>query len=345
MSEADASATPETRVSGAKSGLPLEPRLRIGVQTMHRRSEPAQGPWTPTIDELQTHVQLIDGCGYDSLWVGDHVAFTTPILDPLLQLAQAAVLSRRLVLGTAVYLVPLRPPGLIAKMVSSLDHVTEGRLIFGVGAGGEFPKEFELCGVPVSERGSRLTESMEVLRKIWTGGQVSHQGRHFQFGEVSMQPPPRQRGGPPMWCGGRSDAALARAAKLADGWISYVVTPAMFAESIATITRFAAGCERRMTSFGTAHLLFLRIDDDPAEAFRAANQCLSVRYAMDFSKPTRRYAALGRPADIAAQVRAFHDAGARHLVLDFVGPCEDRHRQIERFAADVMPLIKDLQQG
>lgn len=345
MSKADASATPETRVSGAKSGLPLEPRLRIGVQTMHRRSEPAQGPWTPTIDELQTYVDLIDGCGYDSLWVGDHVAFTTPILDPLLQLAQAAAVSRRLVLGTAVYLVPLRPPGLIAKMVSSLDHLTEGRLIFGVGAGGEFPKEFELCGVPVSERGSRLTESMEVLRKLWSGGPASHQGRHFQFGEVAMQPPPRQRGGPPMWCGGRSDAALARAAKLADGWISYVVTPAMFAESIATITRFAAERERRMTSFGTAHLLFLRLDDDPAEAFRAANQCLSVRYAMDFTKPTRRYAALGRPADIAAQVRAFHDAGARHLILDFVGPYEDRHRQIERFAADVMPLIKDLQQG
>src|ERR1700735_5527073 len=159
MSDADASEIPATRVSGTKSGLPLETRLRIGVQTMHRQSEPGQGSWTPTIDELRTHVQLIDACGYNSLWVGDHVAFTTPILDPLLQLAQAAVVSRRLILGTAVYLVPLRSPGLIAKMVSSLDHLTEGRLIFGVGAGGEFPKEFELCGVPVSERGSRLTES------------------------------------------------------------------------------------------------------------------------------------------------------------------------------------------
>ncbi|HTV98620.1 MAG TPA: TIGR03619 family F420-dependent LLM class oxidoreductase [Steroidobacteraceae bacterium] len=319
--------------------------MRIGVQTMHRRSEPASAPWLPTIDELQTHVQLIDACGYDSLWAGDHVAFAIPILDPLLQLAQAAVLSRRLLLGTAVYLVPLRAPGSIAKMVSSLDHLTEGRLIFGIGVGGEFPKEFELCGVPVNERGSRLTESMEVLRKIWSGRPVSHRGRHYQFSEVAMQPPPRQRGGPPMWCGGRSDAALARAAQLADGWISYVVTPAMFAESMAKIARFAMECERRMTSFGAAHLLFLRLDDDPAEAFRAANQCLSARYAMDFSKPTRRYAALGRPADIAAQARAYYHAGARHLILDFVGPYEDRDRQIERFAADVMPLIRDLTQG
>ena len=72
---------------------------------------------------------------------------------------------------------------------------------------------------------------------------------------------------------------------------------------------------------------------------------MSARYAMDFSKPTRRYAALGRPADIAAQVRAYHSAGARHIILDFVGPYEDRDRQIERFAADVMPLVKDLMQG
>jgi len=344
MSETAAS-TASARGSVDPSPLALEPRLRIGVQTMHRRSEPASGPWLPTIDELQAHVQLIDRCGYDSLWVGDHVAFAIPILDPLLQLAQAAVVSRRLILGTAVYLVPLRPPGPIAKMVSSLDHLTEGRLIFGVGVGGEFPKEFELCGVPVNERGSRLTESMEVLRKLWSGEPVSHRGRHFEFGEVAMQPPPRQTGGPPMWCGGRSDAALARAARLADGWISYVVTPAMFAESVAKIASFAAARERRVASFGTAHLLFLRLDDDPSEAFRAANQCLSVRYAMDFSKPTRRYAALGRPADIAAQVRAYHDAGVRHLILDFVGPYEDRDRQIERFSVDVMPLIKDLTQG
>ena len=95
--------------------LPLAPKLRIGVQTIHRRTEPATGPWLPRIDELVHLVELVDRCGYDSLWVGDHVAFTIPILDPLLQLAQAAVVSRRLTLGTAVYLLPLRHPAPVAK--------------------------------------------------------------------------------------------------------------------------------------------------------------------------------------------------------------------------------------
>src|SRR5689334_1618777 len=137
--------------------LPLDNRLRIGVQTIHRRTEPARGPWLPAIDELVALVQLVDSCGYDSLWVGDHISFAVEILDPLLQLAQAAVVSRRLTLGTNVYLLPLRHPGPVAKQVSSLDHLCEGRLIFGVGIGGEFPQEFAVSGVPLTERGGRLS--------------------------------------------------------------------------------------------------------------------------------------------------------------------------------------------
>ena len=113
--------------------LPLDPKLRIGIQTIHRRTEPTQEPWRPTIDEMQALVRLVDDCGYDSLWVGDHIAFAVSILDPLLQLAQAAVVSRRLTLGTNVYLLPLRHPVPVAKQVATLDHLCEGRLIFGVG--------------------------------------------------------------------------------------------------------------------------------------------------------------------------------------------------------------------
>src|SRR6201984_1399373 len=146
--------------------LLLDNRLRIGVQTIHRRTEPARGPWLRAIAELVTLVQLVDRSGYDSLWVGDHISFAVPILDPLLQLAQAAVVSRRLTLGTSVYLLPLRSPAPVAKQVATLDHLTEGRLIFGVGVGGEFPKEYEVCGVPLKERGARLSEAIRMMRKL-----------------------------------------------------------------------------------------------------------------------------------------------------------------------------------
>src|ERR1700746_4029780 len=225
--------------------LPLERKLKVGGMTIPRRPEPATAPWLPSIDEMGAFVELVDRCGFDSLWVGDHISFTVAILDPLLQLAQAAVVSRRLTLGTAVYLLPLRSPAPVAKQVATLDHLTEGRLIFGVGVGGEFPKEFELCGVPFNERGARLSEAIPILRSLWSGKPVSHAGgRYPAFDAVAMQPPPRQPGGPPIWFGGRSELALRRTGRLGDGWLAYVVTPEMYAAALEKITAAAAASER-----------------------------------------------------------------------------------------------------
>src|SRR3989440_5396717 len=159
--------------------LKLDSKLRIGVITIHRRTEPAAGPWQPSIDEMRELVELVDRSGYDSLWCGDHISFPAAILDPLLQLAQAAVVSRRLMLGTSVYLLPLRHPVPVAKQVATLDHLSEGRFIFGVGVGGEFPKEYAACGVPIGERGARLTEGIGLLRRFWSGEKVNYSGRFY----------------------------------------------------------------------------------------------------------------------------------------------------------------------
>ena len=326
--------------------LPLDPRLKIGIQTIHRRTEPASGPWLPTIDELAALVRLIDDCGYDSLWVGDHLAFAVSILDPLLQLAQAAVVSRRLTLGTNVYLLPLRHPGPVAKQVASLDHLSEGRLIFGVGVGGEFPQEFAVAGVPLGERGARLSAAIPLLRQLWSGEPASYSGKYFgKFADVAMQPPARQPGGPPIWCGGRADAALARAGRLADGWISYVVTPDQYRAALAKIAAAAAAAGRMVARFGTGHLLFARLDGSYEAALDAAATSLSQRYAMDFRRATERYAALGTAEQVAQRIRDFHTAGARHLVIDLVGPYEERPRQIADFARNVLPLLADLRGG
>ena len=321
--------------------LTLEPRLSIGIQTVHRRTEPATGPWRPTIDELVALTELVDRCGYDSLWVGDHISFPVAILDPLLQLAQCAVASRRLLLGTGVYLLPLRHPVPVAKQVATLDHLTEGRLIFGVGVGGEFPKEYEACGVPRNERGARLGEGVAVLRKLWTGAPVSHAGRFYgPFTDVPMAPPPRQPGGPPIWFGGRSEAALRRTGRLGDGYLSYVVTPEMYRAALAMIETTLG--DRVPAPFGTGHLLFTRLDDTYEQALDAATETLSVRYAMDFRRAARRYCALGPPALVAERIRDFHAAGVRHVILDLLGPYEQRERQIAWFAAEALPLLRDL---
>jgi len=319
----------------------LNEALEFGVQTINRRTEPAVGPWRPSPQSARELIELVDRCGYDSIWVGDHIAFAIPILDPLMQLMQAAIWSSRLKLGTGVYLLPLRHPTPVAKQVATLDLLSEGRVIFGVGIGGEFPNEFAACGVDVKERGARLTEGMQVLRKLWSGEKVANDGRFFPFPEVQMLPIPTQVGGPPMWCGGRSDAALRRAGELADGFMSYVVTPEMFSAALKKIARAAEHAGRVITSFGTSHLLFARIDHTYEAGVEKASESLSVRYAMDFRRATERYAACGRPEDVAERIMAFYRAGVRHIVMDFVGPYEEKNDQVEWFAREVKPLLSE----
>ena len=320
--------------------LPLDTSFKFGVQTIHRGPDLEAAPWVPDAASVRALTGLLDRLGYDSLWVGDHIAFALPILDPLLQLAHAAAFSQRLTFGTGIYLLPLRHPTPVAKQVATLDHLSGGRFIFGVGVGGEFPGEYDACGVPLTERGARLTESIRVLRALWSGEAVANDGRFYPFSEVRMLPTPKQPGGPPIWCGGRSRAALERCGRMADGWISYVVTPDMYRSSLETIAGAAA--DREVGTFGTSHLLFTCIDDRYETALEKAVETLSTRYAMDFRAPAKKYAALGPTADIAARLAEFHRAGVRHVVLDFLGPMAERDAQIERFASEVRPLIADL---
>lgn len=308
--------------------LPLESELRVGIITS-----------LPSADAVRETADRVEELGYDSIWVGDHMAWPLPILDPLLQLAQLAIVTRRVLLGTAVYLLPLRHPTPVAKQVATLDRLCGGRLVFGVGVGGEFPDEYAACGVPLRERGARLSEAIPLLKQLWTGRPVRSEGRFYPFPEVSLLPPARQEGGPPIWCGGRSAAALRRIGRMGDGWVSYVVTPERYRQGLEQIAKAGAEAGRTWDRFGTGHLLFFRIDDDRDRAFGAAADHLGQRYAMDFREPTRKYAAYGRPEDLAERIVAFRDAGLRHVILDPVGPPEDRDEQTARFAQQVRPLL------
>ncbi len=319
--------------------LPLAEGLTFGVQTIYRRTEPADTSWIPTQQDGRDVVELVERLGFDSIWVGDHLAFAIPILDPVVQLAQAAVFSTRLKIGTAVFLQPLRHPGPTAKQIATLDLLSDGRLIFGMGVGGEFDSDFSVAGVPRDERGSRLTESIEVIRKLWSGQQVSHSGRHFSFQDILMEPAPRQPGGPPIWLGGRSEAALRRAGRLADGWMSYVVTPSMYRSALDTIAEAYEREGRTTQCFATAPLVFPRLDKDYATALNVASQSLSVRYNMDFRRAAERYCALGTADQIAENLRAFYDAGVRFIILDLVGPYEERLDHLQRFSEEVLPRL------
>ena len=128
--------------------LPLDDTVRIVITSR-----------LATPEEIRETVALAEDLGPDSLWCGEHIAYTSPVLDPFVRLSYAAAMSERLTLGTCVYLVPLRPAAAVAKQVVSIDHLSGGRFVFGAGVGGELPGEFDACGVAVNERGGTAEAS------------------------------------------------------------------------------------------------------------------------------------------------------------------------------------------
>ena len=129
---------------------------------------------------------------------------------------------------------------------------------------------------------------------------------------------------------------------MADGYVSYVVTPEMYKSAMGTISESANAVKRQLKSFGTGHLVFMRLDNTYESAWDVATEFLSVRYAMDFSQAAERYCALGTAEDVAEAIRAFHAAGVRHLVVNTLAPESGKAAQLERFADEVMPLLADL---
>jgi len=173
--------------------------------------------------------EVCEETGYDSIWAGDHVSFHNPILDVTVALSCFAARTERLTIGAAVVLLPLRHPSLVAREFASLDWLARGRVVLGVGVGGEGSKDFEAVGVDPRERGARTDESMRALRELFAGPEASFSGRFFAFDGVTIAPAPMQAGGPPLWVGGASAAAKRRAGTLGDGWAPIWISPGRFA--------------------------------------------------------------------------------------------------------------------
>ena len=282
-------------------------------------------------------VRRLEALGFDSVWTGDHVSFHNPLYESLTLLAAYASITERIKLGTAVYLLALRSPAITAKVTATLDVLSGGRLVFGVGVGGENPKEFELAGVPHRERGARVSEAIEVVRTLWRETPARFKGRFTEFDGVSIDPKPVQAGGPPIWIGGRSDAALERAARQGDGWVSYVVQPERFAQSLAKIRAAAQAEGRALDGFTPAHLTFITLGRDYESARSVWVERLSRRYAQDFAPLARKYGVIGTPEQCAEQLERFRAAGCRYFLLNAICDSADEGPQLERMAAEVIP--------
>jgi probable F420-dependent oxidoreductase len=232
---------------------------------------------------------------FDTLWVGGHVASRNPSPEVVVQLARMVALTSRVRIGTSVLVLPLYPPALIAKQFADLDRASGGRLILGVGVGGEYPAEFAACGVPLHERGPRTDEAIPLIRRLWSAEIVRHQGRFFAMNDVRIHPCPVQPAGPPIVVAGRERVAMRRAARIGDGWMPYLYSPERYAASVSDIQRHAAGVGRDLTGFQWNAFVFVNVDDDGGRARAEAAAFFGGTFKQDVTSFLDRVAAVGNP--------------------------------------------------
>jgi probable F420-dependent oxidoreductase len=256
--------------------------------------------------------ELAEETGYDSIWAGDHVSFHNPILDVTVALSTFATVTERIAIGAGVVLLPLRHPSLVAREFASLDYLSSGRVVLGVGVGGEGGTDFAAVGVDPRERGARTDEAMLALRELFSGPEASFSGRFFSFEGVTIEP--LRPGGPPLWVGGRSEAAKGRAGRLGDGWMPIWVSPESFAAGMADVRRQAQEVGRDPSAIAAAVVCPALVGDN-ARSRLAAH--LEERYGMTVGPHLiDRYCVAGSPEECAARVRDHADAGAEHVIFN-----------------------------
>jgi alkanesulfonate monooxygenase SsuD/methylene tetrahydromethanopterin reductase-like flavin-dependent oxidoreductase (luciferase family) len=280
-----------------------------------------------------------------SVWQGGHVLPPTGTGEAITRLALLTAWTERVRVGTSILLLPLYHPVLVAKQLADLDAWSAGRLSVGVGVGGEFAHEFEAMGVPLSERGARTDEAMDVLRRLWAGGAVTHHGRFFRLDDVTLRPvtppaaeTPGPRGGPPLLVSGRKPPAMRRAARLGDGWMPYLVSPGAYARSVEAIRGEAERSGRGLGGFEWLLYTYCSIRRDGDRARDDVARFLGGAYGDMPAGMLERIAPAGTPDEVAGRFQEYVDAGVRHFVISPAAPADTL--EVVRLAVEeVLPRL------
>jgi probable F420-dependent oxidoreductase len=287
-------------------------------------------------------VRALEQLPIDSLWTGGHVASRNPSPEAMMNFARLSAVTERVKIGTAILLLPLYEPAIVAKQVADLDRATAGRVILGVGVGGEHPAEFRACRVPISERGRRTDEAIGLIRKLWSAKEISHRGPFYPVEDVRVHPAPIQPGGPPIVVAGRQASAMRRAALLGDGWMPYLYSPRRYAASVQTIHHLAEDYGRRLDEFGWYAFIFVNVHPDGARARNDAAHSMGRTYNQDFGTLVDNVAAAGTAEEVTATLVAFVEAGARHFVfMPAPGPDGNVDTVAHRLLEEVVPGVRE----
>ena len=314
------------------------------MPTTFGTSMPSRGDMASP-ENLRTLAQRAESLGFDSVWVSDHIILPRKVdsfypyaadgvatfrpdedyYDPLATLNFLAGCTQKIRLGTHVLILPYRNPVVTAKMLSTLDVLSGGRVILGAGVGW-MEEEFQALGLDTyAQRGAVTDEYIQLFKELWTKDEPEFQGEHYQLSGIGFMPKPVQKPHPPIWIGGHTNPAIRRAAEYGDGWMPIglrppaILEPEELAEKIARLRRLTVRAGR------------------PEDA---VSLCFSTGVTFDDSPGATRRMMSGRAEQIATDLRQYQDLGVRNFILGFPGDSVAAlDEAMEQFSKQVMPLI------
>lgn len=296
-------------------------------------------PDLPDAQQLIEYGVRMEELGYESLWVWDHILLGVdphfPIIDALSLLTAVAARTSTIKLGTGILVLPLRNPVVLAKQLSGMDQISQGRLILGM-ASGWYKREFDAVGIDYHKRGKIMDQNLEVLNRLWTEDMVTGSYPPHEMSNSVMFPKPYQKPRPPILIGGYVDSVLKRAALRGDGWLTYFYTPESFTADWNKVRNFAEeGGKDPDTLISTNQLPIIvgersKVEDE-------MNEWLNTEWDFaSWSKSTPDSAIIGTVDECVEQLQAHVDTGVDRII--FV-PYRYREDQVEIIAKEVIPKL------
>ena len=297
-------------------------------------------PTMPDANALIEYGVRMEQLGYESVWVWDHILLGVdpyfPILDSLSVLTAIAARTENIRLGTGILVLPARNPVVLAKQLSSIDQISNGRLTLGM-ASGWYKREFDAIGVPFNKRGDIMDQNLEILTRLWLEDSVTGSYPPYELAEAVMSPKPVQKPRPPILIGGYVDRVLKRAGAVGDGWLTYYYTAEGFTNSWSKVRRFAEEAGKDPESLRSINQLPIYIGKSREEVEEPMMKWLTTEWDFaGWSDSTTDSAILGTVDDCLEQLQAHLDAGVQQITLV---PYRFDMEQIEQIAEEIIPRI------
>lgn len=288
------------------------------------------------MEHIRKFVTRAETLGYDSLWLQERIISDFPMLEPVSLLNYAAAITGKLWLGVSVVLLTLRNPIQLAKSLSTLDCMSGGRAILGIGlGGGHLGSHEEVFGYSREKRVRRFTEAVQVMKLLWVEPKATFAGSFWNFTDIPMEPKPIQKPHLPLWFGGHHENALKRAVKHGNGWMGAgSSSSSAFVRESSMIRRYLEEGERDPGTFAIAKRVYLAVDDDKARAERRLREWFAQRYKN--SDLATRVSVWGSRDECTEKIQQIVTAGAQQIIFN---PVFDEMEHLELCAEEIMPHL------